>query len=293
MIRTLPLAFLFILGCVEFARATDVEIFGGLAFWSPALDTRYDASYTPSRVLGINQLFTDPDPRSSARQLLTLQGDTGVGFGLGVNVLPHSVLGFQFLLDRARVDIVGENPPHEVNVTYDTIAFPNPDPIVSSAHFRFEWPDTQGTLEETTLSFNLATRFGTGRVVSGSVSGGLSYFRFHVEAERIGAHAAWLGGHAVLFSELHEMTYSTSVTDALGFNVGGQLDVGLGSHVAVFADGRFLKAPETASAVGLDEHLSADIVTVPLQQIEAFLALPPLEIDPSYVRLLFGLKLKL
>ncbi|HXV61931.1 MAG TPA: hypothetical protein VEK15_14635, partial [Vicinamibacteria bacterium] len=62
---------------------------------------------------------------------------------------------------------------------------------------------------------------------------------------------------------------------------------------AVFADGRFLKAPETESSVGLDERISANVVEVPLQQIEEFLALPPLEIDPSYVRLLFGLKLKL
>ncbi|HXV62896.1 MAG TPA: hypothetical protein VEK15_19510, partial [Vicinamibacteria bacterium] len=61
MIKTLSLSLLFIFGCVEIGRATDVEILGGLAVWSPALDTRFDASYTPSRVVGINQLFTDPD----------------------------------------------------------------------------------------------------------------------------------------------------------------------------------------------------------------------------------------
>lgn len=46
---------------------TDNEIFGGLAFWQPSLDTQYDASYVPSRVTGFNQLFVTPDPRSEAR----------------------------------------------------------------------------------------------------------------------------------------------------------------------------------------------------------------------------------
>jgi hypothetical protein len=42
----------------------------------------------------------DPDPRSEARQFLALQGKTSAGLGFGVNVYPHRVLGFQFLLDE-------------------------------------------------------------------------------------------------------------------------------------------------------------------------------------------------
>jgi hypothetical protein len=45
--------------------------------------------------------------------------------------------------------------------------------------------------------------------------------------------------------------------------------------------------------VNLDALLSTNVVIVPLQQVEDFLALPPLEIDPSYVRVLVGLKWKL
>jgi len=153
------------------AHAADVEIFGGLSFWFPRFDTSYDASYTPSRVVSINQIFTDPDARSSASQRLTLQGETGPGFGWGVNVFPHPVLGAQFLFDRGAVDVVGENPSHVVDLTYDTIAFPNPDPIVATTTHRFTPNDTEGRLEETTLSFNLAARFGSGGVVTGMVSG--------------------------------------------------------------------------------------------------------------------------
>ena len=148
---------------------TDVEIFGGIAGWWPRLDTEYDASYTPSRVGGIDDLFVEPDPRSAARQRLALRGGTSFGIGLGLSVYPHDLLGFQFLWDRASVDIAGRNAPHEVTLVFDSLSFPEPTPIEVISEFAFEWPDTVGTLDETTLSFNLAARFDTSRVVSAAL----------------------------------------------------------------------------------------------------------------------------
>jgi hypothetical protein len=235
----LPLAIGVFCASAASAAPTDVEIFGGLGFFRPALDTTYDASYVPSEVTGINQLFVTPDPRSEARQFLALQGKTTPGLGFGVNVYPHRVLGFQFLLDRASVDVVGENGPHEVDLVWDSINFPSSDPVVREASFSLDASDTEGRLDELALSFNLTARFGPPGAVSGSVSSGLTYFRFDGEAEGLGALAGWLGGHAVLFTELYEMSYSTSTTDALGFNVGGNVDFALGARAAIFADGRF------------------------------------------------------
>jgi len=275
-----------------FGAPTDTEIFGGLGFWRPSLDTSYDASYVPSRVGGINQLFVIPDPRSEARQLLALQGKTSPGLGFGVNVYPHRVLGFQFLLDRASVDIVGENGPHEVDLVWDSINFPSPDPVVREASLSIDASDTEGRLDELALSFNLTARFGAPGAISGSVSSGLTYFRFHGEAERIGALAGWLGGHAVLFTELSEMSYEMATADALGFDLGASLDVSLGSHAAVFVDGRFLWAPPTEVDVSLKEIISENVVTVPLSQIQDYLELPPIEIDPSFFRVLFGVKFR-
>jgi len=274
------------------AAPTDVEIFGGLGFFRPALDTMYDASYVPSRVTGINQLFVTPDPRSEARQLLALQGKSSGGLGFGVNVYPHRVLGFQFLLDRASVDIVGENGPHEVDLVWDSLNFPSPDPVVRRASFSFDALDTEGSLDELALSFNLTARFAASAAVSGSLSSGLSYFRFEGEAQRLGALAGWLGGHAVLFTELSEMSYETATADALGFNLGASLDVSLGSHAAVFVDGRFLWAPPTEVDLSLKEMISENVVTVPLSQIQDYLELPPIEIDPSFFRVLFGVKFR-
>ena len=272
--------------------ASDVEIFGGLGLYWPALDTVYDASYVPSRVSGINSLFVTPDPRSEARQFLSLQGESGIGIGLGLNVFPHRVVGFQFLFDRTKADIVGENEPQEVDLVWDSIDFPNPDPVVRETTFSVPATDTDGSLDELALSFNVIARFGSGQAVSGSVSSGLTYFRFDVEAESLTAAASWLGGHAVLFTDYYTMAYETATTDAFGFNVGGSVDFAVDSHAAIFADGRLLWAPSTEAPLALTEVLSTPIPTVPVSQIDSYLDLPPMSIDPTFFRVLFGVKFR-
>jgi hypothetical protein len=274
------------------AAPPDVEVFGGASLWLSALNTVYDASYTPSRVAGINQLFASPDTRSHAIQHLILQGRPGLGLGLGLSVYPHSAVGFQFLFDRASVDIEGENPPQEVDLTYDTIDFPQPTPVTRQVHYTLDAPDTEGALDETAFSFNASVRFGAGRPVGGSVSGGLSYYRIHGEAESLAALAAWLGGHAVVFSENYEMSYALADTDVIGFNLGGAIDVALGPRAAFFADVRIFVAPKTDVAVDLEEFVSDNVVTVPLETVEEYLSLPPMNIDPGYFRVLFGVKWK-
>jgi hypothetical protein len=211
---------------------------------------------------------------------------------LGLSVYPHSVVGFQFLFDRARVDIEGENPPQQVDLTYDTIDFPQPTPVTREIHYTLDAPDTEGTLDEMAFSFNASARFGAGRPVGGSVSGGLSYYRIHGEAESLAALAAWLGGHAVVFYENYEMSYVLPDTGVIGFNLGGAIDAALGPHAAFFADVRIFVAPKTDVTVDLEEFVSDNVVTVPLERVEDYLSLPPMSVDPGYFRVLFGVKWK-
>ncbi len=282
-------AFLF---CAQLVSAADVEIFGGLGIYWPALDATYDASYVPSKVSSIDQLFVTPDPRSEARQFLSLQGQRSAGLGLGLNVYPHRVVGFQFLLDRASLDVAGENENQEVDLVWDSIAFPSPDPVVREASLSLEMPDTEGSLDELALSFNLVARFGEGRPVSGSVSSGLTYFRFDLEAQSLSALAGYLGGHAVLFTDVYEMAYSTETADVFGFNVGGSIDIALGSHAAIFADGRLLWAPAPSAPVSLTEILSPNITAVPISRIDEYLDPPPISIEPGFFRVLVGVKVR-
>jgi hypothetical protein len=292
MVRRISFLVCLSIAPLALAAPADVEIFGGLGFSWPALDSTFDASYVPSEVGSSNDLFVTPDPRSQARQLLALQGKMGLELGLGLNVYPHRVVGFQFLLDRFETDIAGENQPQQVHLVWDSIAFPSPDPVVREADIEIPSGDTEGRLSELALSFNLTARFGAGGPVSGSVSSGLTYFRFDASAQPLAAMAGYLGGHAVLFAETYEMAYATSTESAFGINAGGSVDLALGAHAAIFADGRFFWAPRTEAEVTLTEVVSDPLLTVPVSQIDEFLDLPPLEIDPGFLRLLFGLKLR-
>jgi hypothetical protein len=74
--------------------------------------------------------------------------------------------------------------------------------------------------------------------------------------------------------------------------VGGNVDFALGPHAAIFVDGRFLWAPRTEAEVSLTEIVSENVVTVPVLQIDGYLDLPPISIDPSYFRVLFGVKFR-
>jgi hypothetical protein len=202
------------------------------------------------------------------------------------------VAGFQFLLDRVKANVAGQNAPQDVHLVWNTIAFPSPDPVVREIDFTVDAPDTEGTLDDLALSFNFVARFGAGRPVSGSISSGLTYFRFDLEAEPYSAIAGFLGGHAVLFNETYRMSYATDTTDAFGFNVGGSVDFALGSHAAIFVDGRLLWAPETDAPVTLTELLSQSVPTVPISQIDEYLAPAPIAIDPGYFRILLGVKIR-
>lgn len=278
---------------VALAQSSRVELFGGVSFWRPALDDVYDAGYVPSRVRGIHDLFREPDPRSQARQLLALRGQTGPGLGLGANLFLTPALGLQLLLDRASVTVSGTNGTHDVDLTYDTIAFPSPEPIVARSQYSFDLPPTVGRLRETTFSVNAIARFGAARRLSGNVSGGLSYFRVDLAAAEVQAFTAWLGGHAVVFSELYELAVRTTPSSQVGFNVGGGATLSVGPRLGLLIDGRYFGAAAKNAPLRLDTVRSTNVIEVPIDQIQRFLALPHLDIEPGYVRLLVGLTLKL
>jgi hypothetical protein len=121
----------------------------------------------------------------------------------------------------------------------------------------------------------------------------LTYFRFDAEAESLTAVAGWLGGHAVLFVEHYDMAYRTETGDAFGFNLGANVDFALGSHAAIFVDGRLLLAPATEVPVSLTEVINSPIPSVPVSEIDDYLDLPEISIDPTLFRILAGVKFRL
>jgi hypothetical protein len=94
------------------AQGGRVEVFGGGSLWWPSQDGAYQVPYTPSRVIGIGQLFGERDPRSSAQQTLVLNAEPGGAVAVGTDLFLHRLWGVQLMVERARVSLGGKNPPH-------------------------------------------------------------------------------------------------------------------------------------------------------------------------------------
>lgn len=283
-------ALLLICPAATAASDTDWEVFLGFSGISSLMNRTYDAPYTPSKVGSISQLFEIPDSRSRARQSVAMQGDKGSGIGFGLAVYPHRTFGLELLVDRSGADLSGGNAPHTVDLVWDSISFPSSDPVVRRGSFSFDAPATAARLRMLTMSLNLAARWKTGERLSGSASIGASYFRLHAEELQLGAMAGWLGGHAVLFSQLVETSASTATESALGFNVGVDVAVDLGSGLSLFADGRLFLAPDVSAIPRLDRFIDDTSMGIPITQVERSLALPPVTLDPRHLRVLVGIK---
>lgn len=271
-------------------RDTDVEIFGGASALSLLMKKTYDASYTPSRIGGLHQDFEAPDPRSRASQTISLNGDSGRGGAMGITVYPHRVLGVELLFDRSTSDLSGTNPPHTVDLVWDTIAFPAGGAIVARASLSYDVPETAARLKTTIWSLNGVARFNHGARVSGKASIGASYFRSRIEDLGVSALGGSLGGHAVLNLVLYEMSLTSDTANTVGINFGGSLDVSLGSRWAIFVDGRFFWAPLTKASAHLSSFVKEPVYDTPLDKIDRYLALRDIDVDARNVRLLVGLK---
>ncbi len=99
-----------------------------------------------------------------------------------------------------------------------------------------------------------------------------------------------LGGHAVLFSELYEIGVEVPSVHSVGFDLGGDVAISLGERLALFCDVRHFGGGRTEANLAFDRLQSDNIIQTPLSEIEEFLALEPLSLEPGFTRVLVGLR---
>ena len=102
-----------------------------------------------------------------------------------------------------------------------------------------------------------------------------------------------MGGNAVLLPEFHQIGVTLPSTDSLGFNIGWDVAFPLGDRFALFGDVRTLGGGKTETALVFDRMLSGNVMQSPLTDIETFLDLIPLQLDPGSTRILAGLRCRL
>jgi hypothetical protein len=263
------------------------EISAGFAFVAPALDTALITAYTPPFRSAIATA-------SRAGQTLQIVGENGIGVELGGAVFLTPAVGIQVLFAADSFDVGGVNEPHSAHLEYISRVPPDYTPRPTVVDRDEEWPDTTGELDQRTLSFNAVGRGRLGRIVVGEVSGGLSYFRMDGETSPLGYAAFTLGGHSTLSYELAELEVDLGPASSWGFNFGGGIDVELARTVALTADFRYFRGGTITAPVTVSQVLNADEVIMqdPLETIQDTVQPAAVELKPTRVRFLAGLKIR-
>jgi hypothetical protein len=105
------------------------------------------------------------------------------------------------------------------------------------------WPDTTGSLVQTTIGLNGAVRAGSARTVNVTVSGGLAVYRVSGATQPLGFTAFRLGGHSVLFSDEYRVGVSLGPETTVGFDIGAEVNLPVGRRSAVVIGYRYLGGP--------------------------------------------------
>jgi len=229
-----------------------------------------------------------------ATQQLTLDTPRHLGVEGGIGVFPSRRFGLQARLNYVSEDFAGTSGPYHVTLDY-TSAQP-PDYIPAQYHLdaSTDWQAPTGVSTLLTVSFEGAARWESGARLSGSVSGGLAYFRAKGHLDSLAFTQYVLGGHSVLFSNTYAMSVSYGTVTALGFDAGGGVAVNLAGPLDLLADVRYFHAgrqtPEFRVSGFADPTANPGNLSV--QVVAAHMAPLTGSFDPSFARIFFGVRIR-
>lgn len=251
----------------------------------PFAKTRYEYRYSP-------ELEHQPDASGAAEQALLLEPEKGTTWRLGVRRMRSSRFGIQALYGSVGFPLSGASGPLQVGLEYTSTQPPDYIPIPVVFTTSTPRPDPEGDLELDFLCFNLLGRARTEKRIQLGFSGGLSLFRVEADFASLGYQTFWLGGHGVLFSEIHEFGVESEGGHSVGGNLGIEIDASVNERWRVFGEVRAFFSP------AVDLKLEVSRGTEGEQEIWDLRPgdigpLPPLAIDPSFVSLTAGVRIGL
>ena len=258
------------------------EVFAGVSFVDPWLDGRYTTSFPANLGTG------------SGGQTLNVQGENGPGGALGIGVFPNPRFGVRLTASRASLDLGGANAPYAWHTRVTERQPPDYQPRDFDLSASRSWPDTSGRLKVLGLSLDGVLRWGAGRRLHGSLSGGLSALRVSADLAAIGYTTFHLGGHSTFFPVEYQLGLTVEPHTTLGLQVGAEVELALGHKLGLRLAGQLLHAQEFEAAIGEVKVLNPDeiFLSTPIGEIRANLDPPPLELDASSARLLLALVLR-
>jgi hypothetical protein len=259
------------------ATARPWRVLGGASLAGAAFDTAYVSRYAPP-LAGVPH-------ESSATQTLPLDAAMGHGLQIGLERTLGAHVAIQLLGESAESDITGEPGQYDVRIVYMSRPPPSNEPTVVESRRSEARPAATGELETWIVAANVAIRLDAGSRARVGFSAGPAWIRTSGQAESLVYTTYSLGGHSVLFSEDHLVSFEFP-SSGLGLDIGAFLEADLGPNVGLRLDARYFWAPEREAEVTLlDVVNAADVIqNVGLAEIQTGLAPAPVSVDPSLFR---------
>jgi len=265
-----------------------VEFWGAVTPGQPGPSGSIVSSYSPPLLLD------GSDYTSHASQTVMFDGQTHVGLEAGANLFFARHAGLQLLFDRHSPDLEGTNGPYDVTLNYISRPPPGNQAIPVTVNKSTPWPDTNGSITQSTFSVNGVVRVGTSSRIDATFSGGLSIQRLSGTVEPVGFTQYNLGGHSVLFENEYRLAMSLGPTSAAGFNLGGDLNVHVANHVALLFGYRYFGGPSVDMPVHVASVLNPDEITFAqtIADIERWMAPAPAQVHIGGWHILAGVKVR-
>ena len=257
----------------------------GASLAGPSFAASYASSYAPP--LGGTAHV------SAATQTLPLDAGWGPGLRLGIERRLGSHVALQLLGEYARADVAGAPGQYDLRLAYSSRPPPSYDPVPVEVLRSESRPGATGRLKTWTVALGLSAWLDAGPHARLGVTAGPAWLHAKGEAESLVYTTYTLGGHSVLFSDDHLVSFEFPA-GGLGLDVGAFVEADLGPSLSLRADARYAFCPERDAAVTLDEVVNADEVvqSVPLRDIQAGLAPAPVRLDASAFRAALSLVIR-
>jgi hypothetical protein len=271
--KILPVLLVFLLAGAPAALRADLrfELGFGWTLVGPSLNARYVNQYQPPLTPQPNYIA------SSAEQHVSFKGKTTYGMNGFFNVFFSENIGLQVLADYHRPGIGGSTAPYDVSVQFQAF---QPETHIT------ELPElaSKGNLTETAFSLNALARFRVADNLSIGASAGPSVFHFEGKAGYIdytNYDLVYDAGVYTLTGRTVHMVAAFGPQTKYGLNVGVEAAYEATRNIILALDLRWYGAAKS----NLQMHLLEDeLITQPLDEIEAAIGLGRLEINPSYIR---------
>ncbi len=269
------------------------ELGVGLGMQICSLSITYNSTYSPP----MDHIHSVVPVSSTASQVLDIAGKKDIQPRLIVilNRLMSKKLGIQLLGVFYKSTFEGRDNSLSASLDYWFYSWVDSKQHYGSREESRDWTvETDGYLKRNTFSLNLLTRFCLSRHLTVDFSGGLTFFQFSGQVFPLG-YAFFITDKASLYLSTYKLILSIEPTVRLGLNIGGELNMSITGSFLLYFTVRYFFCLEASADTRIQKRLNptqTDLIYNVLEESRAIINPQPIKINPSFLNLGVGLKLR-